>query len=57
MPTARTATITVATYAWTKLYTQVIGGVYASFMHGPYLEQPKRDRKLYCLWVACSDGL
>ena len=45
MPTARTATISVDTYAWTELYTQVmswISGVYVSFMHGPYLAQ--RDR-------------
>ena len=57
MPTARTATISVATYAWNKLAMNGISGLYVSFMHGPYLEQPKRDRKLYCLWVACSDGL
>ena len=27
MPTARTATVSVPTYAWTKLYTEVISSI------------------------------
>ena len=57
-PTARTATVSVATYAWTKLYTQVtswISDVY-KFMHGPYLKWLQPPLWLKFVSTVCGRG-
>ena len=58
MTTARTATVSVAANAWTKLYAKVMSwiiGVY-KFMHGPYLERPQPSSTTVVIEICTACG-